>query len=430
MQQYIGFKLNKSEYTIPILKVREIINTPTITRLPKSPYYMKGIINLRGKIIPIVDLKELVTSGDGEALAKKVIVISTNRSMFGILVDEITSVIDIDEANIEPPQEFMHDNLERVEGVAKFDDRLVILLDTDKLVDENEVGMFGGGHIDVAPAAMGVDSMPVIADEPEPIAQSVTMAAPAIREQKAPVEPSAKAAAEPEPSPAHMSPGQEAKEMLSKKFGEDETKTKFIDNIVDLLDMMSNHDYERAEMLLSEMVKPTDSGKDADLYNEIGRVTRKLHDSISEFRAALDPRIKMLANEEVPNAVDNLQFVMRKTEEAANKTMTIVEKYLGTQGEYASHLKSVIGPPDSMQYLEKFNKELFSDLTDILVAQEFQDITGQTIRKVIDLVNAVETELVGLIATFGVNISEGEAAIVPETVTQLDVEDLLKEFGF
>lgn len=419
MQQYIGFKLNKSEYTIPILKVREIINTPTITRLPKSPYYMKGIINLRGRIIPIVDLKELVSSGEGETKATKVIVLSTDRSTFGILVDEITSVINIDEDKIESPQGFMHDNLERVEGVAKFDDRLVILLDTDKLVDEDEVASFGGGHDSSGHIPSHVVDMPIIHDEPEPLETAVA----------APPAPAPKAAAEPAPQHAEfVSPGQEAKDIFAKKFGDDGAKSKFIDSIVDLLDTMAHHDYDKAEILLSEMVKTTE--KDGGLYQEIGRVTRKLHDSISEFRMALDPRIKMLANEDVPNAVDNLQFVMKKTEEAANKTMTIVEKYLGMQSDYTKHIQSVIGTPDTTQYLEKFNKELFEDLTNILVAQEFQDITGQTIRKVIDLVNAVETELVSLIATFGVNIEEGKAMVAPETVEQSDVEDLLKEFGF
>ncbi len=426
MQQYIGFKLGRSEYTIPILKVREIINTPSITRLPKSPYYMKGIINLRGRIVPVVDLKELVSSGEGASRATKVIVLSTERSTFGILVDEITSVINIDEANIELPEGFMHDNMERVEGVAKFDDRLVILLDTDKLVDEDEVRAFGGGNISE------IDTIPVISGEPEPIERQVTAPAPAPIAAPAPKPAPAPEPAPPSPAPepAHLSAGQEAKEILHKKFGETGVRSKLLNTIVDLLDTMSAHDYEKADLLLSKMVTDT-SEKEGELYNEIGRVTRKLHDSISDFRQALDPRIKMMANEDVPNAVDNLQFVMKKTEEAANKTMTIVEKYLGSQPEYTKHLQSVIGTPETMQYLERFNRELFSDLTDILVAQEFQDITGQTIRKVIDLVNAVETELVSLIATFGVKIEEGEAeVVVPEIVVQSDVEDLLKEFGF
>ena len=141
MQQYIGFKLNNNEFTIPILKVREIINTPVITPLPQAAHYMKGILNLRDRIIPIVDLKELVTARgtapDGQ-IGGKIIVITNRNSTFGILVDAITSVINIDEADIEPPEGLLSENMDRVEGVAKFDDRLIILLDTDKLVAQDE----------------------------------------------------------------------------------------------------------------------------------------------------------------------------------------------------------------------------------------------------------------------------------------------------
>ncbi|MFZ6008663.1 MAG: protein phosphatase CheZ, partial [Nitrospirota bacterium] len=88
-------------------------------------------------------------------------------------------------------------------------------------------------------------------------------------------------------------------------------------------------------------------------------------------------------------------------------------------------------PDESVAYLKDFKNKLEDDLTEILTAQSFQDITGQTIKKVIKLVGDIEEELVKLIATFGVKIEHGaKAEVTPEEVSQADVDDLLKEFGF
>ncbi len=85
-----------------------------------------------------------------------------------------------------------------------------------------------------------------------------------------------------------------------------------------------------------------------------------------------------------------------------------------------------------MQYLKKFKGDIEDDLTEILTTQSFQDLTGQTIKKVIKLVGDIEEELVKLIATFGVKMEPGLRAEMtnPEKVSQEDVNDLLKDFGF
>jgi chemotaxis signal transduction protein len=79
MQQYIGFKLNDNEFTLPILRVREIVNTPAITKLPQASRYVRGIINLRGAVIPVLDLKEMVSMGSTDGIASKTIVISDGQ---------------------------------------------------------------------------------------------------------------------------------------------------------------------------------------------------------------------------------------------------------------------------------------------------------------------------------------------------------------
>ena len=441
MQQYIGFKLGKNEFTIPILKVREIINTPMVTKLPQSPHYMRGIINLRGKIIPVVDLKEIVAMGEenGEGKGTKVIVLSTGRSTFGILVDMITSVINIDESTIEPPEDFLHEHIERIEGVARYDDRLIILLDTNKLVDMDEIDMFGGSDIPVeslkalpaepkAPAAPEQASVTADTEFEKQTPPPISVPPPPPSPHPVEVKVTATAATEVALPKAGIDL-QEAADVLVKKAGNDESKVKAINNFQELVDALTAHDFEQAELILQGLSKSTET--EGDLYKEIGRVTRKLHDSVSEFRTALDPRIKQLANDDVPNAVDNLLYVISKTEEAANKTMAVVENNMTNYGEYAKTIAKLQGPPEAVAYLKSYGVALQNDMTTILLAQEFQDITGQSIRKVIDLVNTIETELVGLIATFGIKSDSEEAsAVVAEKVSQTDVEDLLKEFGF
>ncbi len=427
MRQYIGFKLDLNEFTIPILKVREIINAPEITPLPQAPHYMKGIVNIRGMIIPVVDLKKLIKSegpASGQESGGKVIVIINRNTTFGILVDSITSVINIDESDIEAPEGFMSEyNLDRVEGVAKFDDRLIILLDTDKLVAQGEMGVMGA-DVEGVQGKGGEDVRQIATDTataPAAPAAPATPAAPA-----APAAPS-KPAAPPKKAAQQV---REAKDVLSMKFSDNETKNNFLLKLVKLIETMASKDFNTADTMISEMLQHTEG----DLYNRIGQVTRKLHNSLKEFRSALDPKIRQLANEDVPQAVDRLEYVISKSEEAAHRTMGVVEKYQLNLPEFEAHVGNVTAPEESMEYLRAFSQSLESDLNEIMLAQEFQDITGQTIHRVIDLVNTIEAELIGLITTFGER--EGSESPAPKArqsakkVTQTEVEDLLKEFGF
>jgi chemotaxis protein CheZ len=169
-----------------------------------------------------------------------------------------------------------------------------------------------------------------------------------------------------------------------------------------------------------------------DLFKQVGKVTRKLHDSIKNFKEALDPRLKDMAMTEMPSAIDKLNYVIERTEEAANKTMGIVEKYILTMDDLSTHIRNVKEPEASVQFLKKFKNGLEDDLTEILTTQSFQDLTGQTLKKVITLVGDIEEELVSLITNFGVKTESGgkPQAVAAENVSQEGVDDLLNEFGF
>jgi chemotaxis protein CheZ len=398
MQQYIGFHLNDSEYTLPILKVREIVSMPAITRMPQAPEYVEGVTNLRGSIIPIVNLKKLVNLGDNGNRGNKIIVVSSGRMAFGILVDGITGVINIDESDIEHPERFLNDNIEQIEGVAKLENRLVVLLDTKKLLPSEDMSLFEDVVVDVKEKS-GSDKVEVV--------KTVQTMAGEIQVKEL----------------------HDAKEFFEKR-GIDPADPRHIifDDMVDFINSVADGNYDAADNAIQNIIKKGQG----DLFKEVGKVTRKLHDSIRSFKEALDPKLKGLATTEMPNAVDRLQFVIDRTEEAANRTMGIVEKYILKMDELASHIRNIKEPEGSAAYLKTFKNSLEDDLTEILTTQSFQDLTGQTIKKVIKLVGEIEEELVKLIAGFGVKIEAGVNAeiIAPEKVSQSGVDDLLKEFGF
>ncbi|NTW60546.1 MAG: hypothetical protein HGA43_15445 [Nitrospirae bacterium] len=398
MKQFIGFQLHGGEYAIPIMKVREIITLPEITELPDSPGYLRGITNLRDNVIPVVNIKQLMNIPENGAKPQKVIVISCGRMTFGILVDSITGVVSIDDASIESPETMPHGRADQVEGVAKIGSRLIVLLEPKKLIPLDDHSLLEEGAVVARKSASG--------NTVEVTRTVQTMG-----------------------GEMQIKEIQRTKELIAAKCADaDDPRLAMFDDMIVFLNAVTIQDYAKADETIQKIIKESQG----DLYNEVGRVTRKLHDAVKSFKDSIDPKLTELAKNDMPNAVDRLQFVITKTEEAANKTMSIVEKYIMKMDEAADHIRKVQGPPETVSYLKQFKNELEDDLTVILTTQSFQDLTGQTIKKVIALVGELESELVKLIATFGVKIEAGAApaAPLPEKVSQSDVDDLLKNFGF
>ncbi len=394
MRQCIGFLLNENEYIIPILKVQEIIKIPQITKMPGVPYYVEGVTNLRGRVIPIINLKRILNLTE-EQEGNKVVVISTGRITFGALVDNITGVVNIDEKSIEPAEEFLQHGDNHIEGVARIDDRLLILLDIKKLIPSEDQALFEEEIVEVIEEGDKLEVLKKVAT----VGGEIT-----VKETIDPI-----------------------KFYEEKGLSKDDPKYLLLEEITNFMNSVSSGDYERADQIMTNIIQKSQS----DLYKEVGKVARKLHDSLKSFREALDPRIKELATEQMPRAVDQLQMVINKTEEAANKTMEIVEKYILKMDDLANHIRELQGPEESVKFLKEFKNTLEDDLTEILTTQSFQDITGQVLKKVINLVGDLEVELLKLITTFGLKLEEKKT--VPkevEKVSQEDVDELLKEFGF
>ncbi|MET0092610.1 MAG: protein phosphatase CheZ [Sedimenticola sp.] len=199
--------------------------------------------------------------------------------------------------------------------------------------------------------------------------------------------------------------------------------------------------------------------RESELFQEVGRLTRALHQAINGF--LLNGRLAELAHQEVPDAGERLNYVVRMTEEAANSTLSAVESGLPLAdelGQLSKDLQQAISAQQGdtgagvsqqelgefLERVEQHSAQLHGKLSEVLMAQEFQDLTGQIIRQVITLVNDVEEKLVHLVRISGAKSTAQtwEKGVQPSgpavpgvnekgTISgQDEVDDLLSSLGF
>ncbi|SKA80773.1 purine-binding chemotaxis protein CheW [Paucidesulfovibrio gracilis DSM 16080] len=138
--QLVTFRIGEEEFGVDILAVQEIIRTMAITKVPKAPEFVEGVINLRGKVIPIVDLRRRFGM-DQRATDKhnRIIVIETASVIVGFMVDSVSEVLRIPANTIEaPPAVVSGLESDYIDGVGKLDDRLLIMLNLDRLLSGQE----------------------------------------------------------------------------------------------------------------------------------------------------------------------------------------------------------------------------------------------------------------------------------------------------
>lgn len=139
--QIVCFKIGKEEYGLDILKVQEILKLPKVTRLPKSAEYIMGVIDLRGKVIPIIDLAKRFRIDEGkESLERRAIVVDIRNKKVGLAIDSVSHVIKVDQKDIEPPPPIVKGISGRyITGIAKLQDGFVIVLDIEQIFSSEEV---------------------------------------------------------------------------------------------------------------------------------------------------------------------------------------------------------------------------------------------------------------------------------------------------
>ena len=219
-----------------------------------------------------------------------------------------------------------------------------------------------------------------------------------------------------------------------------------------------------ADAIIAEIQNPINS----ELFAEIGKLTRQLHDSLTNFQ--LDSRLSDLATADIPDAKERLNYVITMTEDAANKTMDAVEAIFPVVDTLAAQVAAVnpswtklmnndldlkefkslcLDIDTLLKNTGKETQHIHSLMTDVLMAQDFQDLTGQVIRKVIELVREVEESLINMLTAFGISAEKVQGKTTPKVGENLvegpivntenrddvvedqdDVDDLLSSLGF
>ncbi|MFZ5942950.1 MAG: chemotaxis protein CheW [Bacillota bacterium] len=140
-KQLVVFSLQNEEYGLEITKVQEIVRFQEITKVPNAPSFIKGLINLRGQVIPVVDLKKRFYGTGSEVLEDtRIIVVKAAAHTIGIIADQVSEVMRVPEDSIEPTPSLINDfNQSGITGVGKLEGRLLILLDLEKTLSSAEI---------------------------------------------------------------------------------------------------------------------------------------------------------------------------------------------------------------------------------------------------------------------------------------------------
>jgi purine-binding chemotaxis protein CheW len=139
-RQFVVFRLGVELYGVEISRVHEIVRMQTITRVPGSPAFVEGVINLRGSVIPVIDLRlRLNLPAAAHTRASRITVVEIGNLVVGLVVDEVSEVLRINPALVEPPGPVVAGiESEYLQGIARLPERLVVLLDLDHVLAREE----------------------------------------------------------------------------------------------------------------------------------------------------------------------------------------------------------------------------------------------------------------------------------------------------
>ncbi len=140
MIQFVSFLLEDVEYGVDILSVHEILRYPELTRLPTTPEFIKGVVNLRGNVIPVVDVRIRFGLPENEVTdLTRVIVVETGEKQVGLLVDNVHQVVRIPESSVDPPSELIEGVSDQfIMGIGRLQDRLIVILNLTNILFEDE----------------------------------------------------------------------------------------------------------------------------------------------------------------------------------------------------------------------------------------------------------------------------------------------------
>lgn len=139
-RQLVVFSIADEIYGVDIHQVKEIIRVPEITRVPRTPDFVEGVVNLRGSVIPVLDLRKRFGFASGEASSdQRIVVMEVANQTVGMIVDSVSEVLQVDVEEVEAPSPYVVSvDSQYIAGIVKLDERLIILLDADRVLSNEE----------------------------------------------------------------------------------------------------------------------------------------------------------------------------------------------------------------------------------------------------------------------------------------------------
>ncbi|WP_455383709.1 chemotaxis protein CheW [Salinispira pacifica] len=144
-EQYLTFTLDKEQYAIDVAKVKEVLEYTSVTKVPRTHAFMRGVINLRGSVVPVIDLRLKFDMGETEkTIDTSIVVVEVELEgetvVLGMLADSVQEVIDLDRSQIEPaPQIGTKIDTAFIQGIGKQDEQFIIILDIDRVFSESDI---------------------------------------------------------------------------------------------------------------------------------------------------------------------------------------------------------------------------------------------------------------------------------------------------
>lgn len=143
--EYLTFKLDGDEFAVDVLKTREIVDLKSVTKVPQSPEFMLGVINLRGSVVPVIDLRlkfgmEKAEASQSTSIVVMDVLVAEETVIVGAVVDSVEEVMELDDSQIEPaPRIGTRLNTEFIKGMGKQNDQFLIILDIDRIFSSDEL---------------------------------------------------------------------------------------------------------------------------------------------------------------------------------------------------------------------------------------------------------------------------------------------------
>ncbi len=163
-KQYLAFNLAEEIFSVDVSKVREVLEYMEITKMPRAPDFMRGVINVRGTVVPVVDMRLKFGMTESERTVNTCIIVmeiafADETTILGALADSVQEVIDLEPDQIEPaPKIGSKWKTEFIKGIGKKNDEFIIILDIDRIFTSDEIAMVQGGQVPQAETAATGDS--------------------------------------------------------------------------------------------------------------------------------------------------------------------------------------------------------------------------------------------------------------------------------